>query len=149
VSIAELERMWAESPGEAPSLLPSSAWERLASGDAVGAVMMREEAEGELSLVVALPSMLVHAIDHPAEPTISAGPGGGLEVNLAFGPGMEWSVELTSHDMCVPSTAGKLARQDSMPVAWIDVDEQVVIARTRRTLDDARLTLLDLADPEA
>lgn len=148
MSISELERTWQASPAEAPSLLPSSAWERLETGDAVGAVMMREGTEGELSLVVALPSMLVHAIDHPAEPTLGASPDGGLTVHLAFGPGMEWSVELTAHDMCVPSTAGKLARQESMPVAWIDVDEQVVIARTRRTLDDARLTLLDLADPD-
>jgi len=146
VSIPELERTWAASPGEAPSLLPSSAWERLESGNAVGAVMMRE-GDGELGLVVALPSLLVHAIDHDAEPSIGASPDGGLTVNLVFGPGVEWSVELTPHDMCVPATAGKLARQDTLPVAWIDVDEQVVIAHTRRTLDDARLTLLDLADP--
>jgi hypothetical protein len=148
VSIPDLERTWAASPDEAPSLLPESAWERLASGEAVGAVMMREGTEGELSLVVALPSMLVHAIDHPAEPSLGAGPDGGLMVHLALGRGMEWSVELSAHDMCVPTTAGKLARQESMPVAWIDVDEQMVIARTRRTLDDARLTLLDLAHPD-
>src|SRR5690606_3934817 len=107
--------------------------------------MMREAPEGELSLVVALPSLLVHAVDHQAEPTFGASDEGDLVVNLAFGPDMEWSVALTAHDMRVPDTAARLVRQESMPVAWIDVDEQVVIAQTRRALDDARPALLELA----
>jgi len=146
MSIAELERLWQASPDGAPTLLPESAWERIATGEAVGAVMMREGPGRSLSLVVALPSILVHAIDRSVDPGIGDGPGGGIGITLSFGPDLDWTVELTAHDLRVATTAERLAEQGELPIAWIDVDEQVVVDRTRRRLDDARAVLRRLAE---